>query len=154
MYGEWHGQCHGKVICQGIQLKLLLNLNFPAEVGTRTFGPTKSEAHDEMKVMLFTLLDTSWTQRYRCRWSPLYHARCSPTFTRALNLHLTLFHLWQKTRCSTQPVEDIVACLFFWGDVVLTRHVQGLLGTGGWGSLEGCLSLVSEAMIRIFIRLV
>jgi hypothetical protein len=52
----------------------------------------------------------------------------------------------------TAVEEGIVACLIFWGDVVLTRHVQGLLRTGGWSSPEGCLSLVSEAMTRIFIR--
>ena len=52
----------------------------------------------------------------------------------------------------TAVEEGIVACLIFWGDVVLIWHVQGLLRTGGWSSPEGCLSLVSEAMTRIFIQ--
>ena len=48
-------------------------------------------------------------------------------------------------------IEEGVAYLIFRGNVVLTRHVQGLLRTGGWSSAEGCLSLVSEAITRIFI---
>ena len=51
----------------------------------------------------------------------------------------------------TAVEEGTVAYLIFWGDVVLTRHVQGLLRTGGRSSPEGCLSLVSEAITRIFI---
>ena len=42
----------------------------------------------------------------------------------------------------TAVEEGIVAYLIFWGDVVLTRHVQGLLRTGRWSSPEGYLSRV------------
>jgi len=47
----------------------------------------------------------------------------------------SLVPTWDTLRDVT--VADTVGCLLFWGSVVLTRHPQRLLGTGGRGSQEG-----------------